>query len=131
MIQYLFLAALSLSAPAQASALSASAQPCNAKASSQAKSLMCYLSSQYGKHILAGQTTLSDANWILEQTGKKPAMAGFDMMDYSPSRVARGATCTDVDQALVWGKAGGIVQFQWHYIYQFHTRRLNIKSLLF
>jgi mannan endo-1,4-beta-mannosidase len=88
---------------------------CNAQASSQAKGLLSYLGSQYGNHVLAGQTNLGDANWILEQTGKKPALVGFDMMDYSPSRVARGATCTDIEQALVWGKAGGIVQFQWHW----------------
>ena len=37
-------------------------------------------------------------------------------MDYSPSRVERGAAATEIEQALEWAKSkGGIVTFSWHW----------------
>ncbi|GIP43921.1 mannan endo-1,4-beta-mannosidase [Paenibacillus sp. J45TS6] len=87
----------------------------NSKASKEAKALYNYLKSEYGNHILSGQQTLADANWIEENIGKKPAVLGLDLMDYSPSRVERGTTSSDVEHAIQWDQEGGIVTFAWHW----------------
>ena len=52
---------------------------------------------------------------IHEVTGKYPAVGGFDFMNYSPSRVERGAECQDTDLAMKWWNRGGIVTFCWHW----------------
>ncbi|MCM3782779.1 hypothetical protein M3231_07320 [Neobacillus mesonae] len=87
----------------------------NSNASKEAKALYNYLMSEYGQHILSGQQTLEDANWIFEFLGKKPAVLGLDMMDYSPSRTERGTLPLDVEHAIEWDELGGIVTFAWHW----------------
>ena len=88
----------------------------NTNSTLAAKCLMKYLASQYGVKTLAGQDTVNSSNWLYTNTGKYPALCGFDMMDYSPSRVAYGAADPlQVEQAIAWYQAGGIVQFQWHW----------------
>ena len=43
-------------------------------------------------------------------------MLGLDMMDYSPSRRALGASSpTSVERAIEFHKEGGIVTFCWHW----------------
>lgn len=79
------------------------------------KNLMATLVSHYGNSILAGHYNTDDLPWIQERTGKQPALLGFDMINYSPSRVDHGATSTDIEDAQDWAAAGGIVQFQWHW----------------
>lgn len=87
----------------------------NPNASEQAKELMEYLVSQYGHGIISGQTDVHHVQWIKSMTGKEPALVAFDMMDYSPSRVEYGATSNTVQEAIQWGKRGGIVSFHWHW----------------
>ncbi|MCM3128896.1 glycosyl hydrolase [Paenibacillus provencensis] len=87
----------------------------NPDASSVAQSLYNYLRSEYGQHILSGQQTLADANWIHSTLGKKPAVLGLDLMDYSPSRIERGTVSTDIEHAIEWDAGGGIVTFAWHW----------------
>ncbi|WP_342427893.1 glycosyl hydrolase [Paenibacillus sp. FSL L8-0158] len=87
----------------------------NPNATVETKALMGYLVDVYGNKILSGQHTLEDAQWIKDQTGKYPAMLSTDMMDYSPSRVERGTTPTEVDKAIQWAKEGGIVTLVWHW----------------
>ncbi|WP_364145528.1 glycosyl hydrolase [Paenibacillus sp. LPE1-1-1.1] len=87
----------------------------NPNASAETKTLMRYLADQYGHAVLSGQQTLSDVSWIQSVTGKKPSVVGFDLMDYSPSRVERGATSTEIENALNWHSQGGIVTFAWHW----------------
>ncbi len=89
--------------------------------------------------ILAGQqvdyTTeglLSEQNmeWLRQNTGKLPAIGGFDFMKYTPSRVEHGDSGVDTQRALDWwrtntysgtsypalgGSNGGIVTFCWHW----------------
>ncbi|PNV79794.1 MAG: beta-mannanase [Dictyoglomus turgidum] len=83
--------------------------------SKEAQKLMDYLVSIYGKYTLSGQMGYKDAFWIWNITDKFPAICGFDMIDYSPSRVERGASSRDVEDAIDWWNMGGIVQFQWHW----------------
>lgn len=91
----------------------------NPEASRTAQGLMKYLCSIYGRYMLTGQQigvlSTPELDMIHEATGKYPAVAGFDFMNYSPSRVERGAECRDTDLAIEWWKRGGIVTFCWHW----------------
>ncbi|MFC5652691.1 glycosyl hydrolase [Paenibacillus solisilvae] len=87
----------------------------NPNASPEAQALMSYLKDQYGSKIIGGQTTLSDAEWVHEQTGKYPALVAFDMIDYSPSRVEYGADSKEVEGMLDWAGRGGILSLCWHW----------------
>lgn len=80
--------------------------------------LMQYFKDIYGKKILSGQHVskgLAEVKVINKVTGKKPAVLGFDFMDYSPSRVERGAQGIETDQAIRWWREGGIITFCWHW----------------
>ncbi|RIX59609.1 hypothetical protein D3P08_05595 [Paenibacillus nanensis] len=87
----------------------------NPEATPEAKALMSYLASQYGRKIISGQQTLEDVEWIKQQTGKYPAIFSTDLMDYSPSRVENGATSTEVEKMIAWYNRGGIVALCWHW----------------
>ncbi|WP_164779563.1 glycosyl hydrolase [Paenibacillus kobensis] len=87
----------------------------NPNASPEAKALHNYLVDQYGKHIIAGQQSLSNAEWINEQTGKYPALVSFDMIEYSPSRVEHGSTSHEVEDMIEWAERGGIISLCWHW----------------
>ncbi len=80
------------------------------------RKLMSYLVASYGSSILAGQQGREDAEHMAELTGRHPAIVGLDLMDYSPSRVAHGASGHAIDEALDWSQgAGGIVTLSWHW----------------
>lgn len=91
----------------------------NKQASKEANQLMAYLCSIYGKKVLTGQqigvVAQPELDVIVATTGKYPAVYGYDMMNYSPSRVERGSTCRDVEEAIGWWQDGGIVTFCWHW----------------
>lgn len=87
----------------------------NPNATPETQALLNYLVDTYGNGIISGQQERHDADWIYDQTGKYPALLGLDMMDYSPSRVERGASSQTIEQALNWGQQGGIVQIHWHW----------------
>ena len=92
----------------------------NPNATENAQKLYAYLCEIYGEYTLAGQVCEQGLNGaevkaIREITGKYPAIIGFDMMDYTPSRTALGARGTAVDQAIQFHQQGGIVTFCWHW----------------
>ncbi|WP_173130858.1 glycosyl hydrolase [Paenibacillus tritici] len=87
----------------------------NPDASPEARSLMNFLDRQYGRKLISGQQTLEDAEWIFRQTGKYPAILATDVMDYSPSRVEKGATSTEIEKIIAWHKRGGIISLCWHW----------------
>lgn len=88
----------------------------NANSTAATKCLMGYLVDGYGSRVIAGQVGATDTIWLNTTTGHYPALRGFDMMDYSPSRVAYGvADPMEVENAIAWYQSGGIVQFQWHW----------------
>jgi len=85
-------------------------------ASREAQAVMDYLVSQYGVNIISGQQDLKELPYLKGKTDKLPAILGLDFMDYSPSRVERGAGSIDTDHAIDWWhKFGGIVAFTWHW----------------
>ena len=93
----------------------------NNNASANARRLMRYLAGEYGVRTLSGQYASEggidspEVRAIHTLTGKYPAILGFDLMDYSPSRVMRGAETKQVDDALAWANRGGIVALIWHW----------------
>ncbi|WP_339785047.1 glycosyl hydrolase [Paenibacillus sp. FSL R7-0313] len=89
--------------------------PVNKAATPEAKELMAFLVERYQKGMLAGQQDYSNLNWINENTGQKPAVIGFDLMEYSPSRTERGAVSQEIRDAIAWHQQGGIVTLCWHW----------------
>ncbi len=88
-----------------------SARPVDPQATTQARTLLCYLYSQYGNHIISGQQESTwvagpdyEMNYIHANTGKYPAIRGQDMGD-SPDFGAR---------ALAWWNSGGIPMVSYH-----------------
>ncbi|WP_211348319.1 glycosyl hydrolase [Saccharothrix texasensis] len=89
--------------------------PTDPAATAEAKGLMRYLTDNYGKNILSGQQDQASIDWVEQNTGKAPAVGGYDLMDYSPSRVERGTVGRDVDHAVAHDRRGGIVTMVWHW----------------
>ncbi|OMF09993.1 glycosyl hydrolase [Paenibacillus sp. FSL H7-0942] len=89
--------------------------PVNKAATPEAKELMAFLVERYQKGMLSGQQDYSNLNWINENTGRKPVVIGFDLMEYSPSRTERGAVSQEIRDAADWHKQGGIVTLCWHW----------------
>jgi len=86
--------------------------------SPEAVNLYNYLRDSYGKKIHSGATaitvSLDEENWIYQQTGKYPALAGFDFMnhtrDYSWEK--KGDL---VKNAKYWWAQNGMVTACWHW----------------
>ncbi|QFZ21642.1 glycosyl hydrolase [Saccharothrix syringae] len=84
-------------------------------ATREAKGLMRYLARNHGVKTLSGQQDQASIDWVEQNAGKAPAVGGYDLMDYSPSRVERGTVGRDVDHALAWDARGGVVTLAWHW----------------
>ena len=87
----------------------------NPNATAEARSLMTPLADNYGRTMLSGQQDIASLRWLEANVGKASAIAGLDLMDYSPSRVKRGTTSAAVDEALKWDARGGITTLTWHW----------------
>ncbi|GAB3890512.1 glycosyl hydrolase [Larkinella knui] len=87
------------------------------QATASTRALFAYLVDQYGSKVLSGQQ--DEVEYILEKTGKEPAIGAFDLIDYSPSRVQNGATPQRSSEACIaWARKGegrGIVSLLWHW----------------
>lgn len=82
----------------------------------EADSVYDLLSGLYGKVILSGQYGgPTEFDHIKNISGKTPAIRGFDLIDYSPSRVERGATSSETEKAIGWSKDRGMVTLCWHW----------------
>ncbi|KAJ6149515.1 Endoglucanase H/Glycosyl hydrolase family 26 [Penicillium samsonianum] len=84
-------------------------------ATPRAKELLKYVQSQYGSHYISGQQELASLEWVKETTGVTPAILGTDLMNYSPSAVARGSKSETIEQAIRFDKEGGINALVWHW----------------
>jgi mannan endo-1,4-beta-mannosidase len=89
----------------------------DAQATLSTKGLFSYLVDQYGSKVISGQQ--DDVEYILEKTGKEPAIGSFDLIDYSPSRVQFGTTPQRTSEDIIrWAKKGegrGIISLMWHW----------------
>ena len=87
----------------------------NPNATPEAVQLMDYMNDHAGKYLLSGQQNFTHIIDIENMTGKRPAIVGFDFIEYSPTRVAFGSRSSEVESAIAWHKQGGIVSFLWHW----------------
>lgn len=92
----------------------------NPNATAEARALFAFLRENYGRKTLSGQVcdgglAGAEIKAIEAVTGKRPAMLGLDMMDYSPARQKLGARSTAVEKAIAWHREGGVVTFCWHW----------------
>lgn len=92
------------------------------KATPEAKSLMAYLKSVYGSHIISGQQEIyggghnNNYEWeneyLKDLTSKVPAIRGVDFMNYNP---LYGWDDGTTERCIEWAKErGGIVTASWH-----------------
>lgn len=98
------------------------------EATASARALFAFLLSEYGEHVLSGQQDIysgtprtAEIDYVTSVTGKVPAIGGFDLIEYSPSRVACGSGRSAWSEAWVdWAAADaagkeGIVNLMWHW----------------
>lgn len=89
----------------------------DASATPSTLGLFSYIVDQYGRKVISGQQ--DDVEYILEKTGKEPAIGSFDLIDYSPSRVQNGSKPVRTSEACIqWAKKGegrGIISLMWHW----------------
>lgn len=86
----------------------------NRNATANTKKLYSFLKDSYGKYVITGQQCDGGINGnefkaIKNLTGDYPALLGLDLMDYTPSRTAFGASSSTVEKAIEFANKGGIV----------------------
>ncbi len=92
----------------------------NKNSTANTKKLYSFLKDSYGKYVITGQQCDGGINGnefkaIKNLTGDYPALLGLDLMDYTPSRTAFGASSSAVEKAIEFANKGGIVTFCWHW----------------
>nr|WP_315396327.1 glycosyl hydrolase [uncultured Duganella sp.] len=94
--------------------------PVDPRANAKTRAIYSWLLSVWGNSIIAGQSDLSwddsvdMAGRVHADTGKYPALMGFDFMDYGitgPSGSGRHQT----EEAIAFANKGGLVSFHWHW----------------
>ena len=90
----------------------------NPNPSKEAINLFNYLKESYGKKIHSGATgitsSLDEENWIFSQTGKYPALAGFDFMNHTRNYSWENKDDL-VKNAAYWWSQKGMVACHWHW----------------
>lgn len=93
--------------------------PVNANATATTRSVFTYLKSIWGNHMLSGQ---QDLTWqdsidqyqrVINDTGRAPAIMGYDFMNYGLWAGNPGLAQTE--EAITHWKRGGLVTFAWHW----------------
>ena len=92
----------------------------NKNSTAKTKKLYSFLKDSYGKYVITGQQCDGGINGtefkaIKNLTGDYPALLGLDLMDYTPSRTAFGASSSTVEKAIEFANKGGIVTLCWHW----------------
>lgn len=93
--------------------------PVNANANATTKSVFTYLKSIWGNHVLSGQQDLTwqdnidEYQRVINDTGKAPAIMGYDFMSYSLWAGNPGLRQTE--EAITHWNRGGLVNFMWHW----------------
>lgn len=92
----------------------------NKNSTANTKKLYSFLKDSYGKYVITGQQCDGGINGnefkaIKNLTGDYPALLGLDLMDYTPSRTAFGASSSTVEKAIEFAEKGGIVTLCWHW----------------
>ncbi len=114
--------------PAELPTLSANKVLSDGKATDETKRLMSYLVDVYGKNVISGQQEIYmwgrtdssgqptfeyDFDWLKENTGKYPAMRGFDFLNCA--NILYGSEDGTADRMIDWANnKNGIVTASWH-----------------
>lgn len=92
---------------------------CNKYANLKTQNIYQYLKAVYGKRTLSGQCTdygkNTETDAIYLGYGKYPAVRTFDFIFDSMNYCNGKPEAKDVDLAIEWSKAGGLVAFDWHW----------------
>lgn len=82
----------------------------------QARALMRYLVSLYGRKTISGQYDQAEADYVHQISGRTPAILGGDLIEYSPSRLAHGSDSkNETERMIAAARAGHIVTMSWHW----------------
>ncbi|MES2732950.1 MAG: glycosyl hydrolase, partial [Bacteroidota bacterium] len=89
-------------------------------ATTSTKALFSYLVDNYGSKVLSGQAGMGEIDYVMQKTGKEPAIGGFDFIDYSISRRehVNNEDPRDTEKNIAWTKKGegrGILTMLWHW----------------
>ncbi len=90
----------------------------NPNADTKAEVVYDYLRGIWGQAMLSGQQDLTwrdsinMAERVFNDTGKYPAILGYDYMNYTGSG---GEGLAQTEEAIAWWNAGGLVTFAWHW----------------
>ena len=93
--------------------------PVDSDANAKTRATFTWLRGIWGKKMIAGQTDLSwndsidMAERVHADTGKYPALMGFDLMDYGMTAPHAGQRQTE--EAIAFANKGGLVTFHWHW----------------
>ena len=81
-----------------------------------ARVLMQNLVNDYGRRTWSGQHEARAIPFIEKTTGRRPLIVEGDLVNYSPSRVARGSQPTNYTENLITlAKAGHVIACCWHW----------------
>lgn len=105
-----------------APALRALDAPVSPNAQPNVVQLLQFFETVRGQYIVSGQQEIAwsltrqeeDIDYILKTTGKRPALRGFDFLQYMYSPSVR-ATQNATERAIAWSRSGGIVTFCNHF----------------
>lgn len=102
--------------------LKVSPKTCDSEATAETKALMTYLTQQYGNQIISGQQEIYgggndgdselEFEFLYDNTGKYPAIRGFDLMNYNPLYGWEDGTTGRIIQWVA--ERGGIATSSWH-----------------
>ena len=95
-------------------------EPADKELIPEARAVLNYLESVYGKKTIAALNGLSNVSGVQEAAGKEPAIVGFDLSGWnSPpwGRSYNGVVQKSVDAAKAWWQKGGIVTLHLHWIH--------------
>ena len=90
------------------------------QATAQARALYAWLRGIWGKQVIAGQ---QDLTWndsvdmaarVFDDTGKSPALMGFDFMN-AGLKPPTSSGLRQVEEAIAFARRGGLVSFCWHW----------------
>ena len=89
----------------------------DARATTATRRLMADLVADYGTRTWSGQYyDTNDLTVIHTACNLKPAIIGGDLMDYSPSRVARGSKPAGYTESMIaLARAGHVITLSWHW----------------
>ncbi len=89
---------------------------CDPDATPQARALMRHLAAGFGRRMLLGTYSTHDAAYDRSVTGVSPSIIGGDLINYSPSRLARGQPVDHESSRMIrMARKGYIVTLSWHW----------------